>query len=82
MTFTAAALGVAVAWLPATAATLRGDALERLLALQVASADVALLLAVVAGVERTSFDLDLALALALLSFVGALALVRFSGRWT
>lgn len=80
MTFSTAALGVAAAWLPATAATLRGGPLERLVALQVASADVALLFAVVAGIDRTAFDLDLALAL--LSFAGALALVRFTGRWT
>ncbi len=82
MIFVAGAMAMAVAALPAAAATLRGDPLDRLLAVQVLSADVALLLAVLAGAERTAFDLDLALTTALLSFAGSLVLVRFVGRWT
>ncbi|HEX9051633.1 MAG TPA: monovalent cation/H+ antiporter complex subunit F [Anaeromyxobacter sp.] len=81
MTFVWATVAMALASVPAMLATLRGEPLERLLALQVLSADVALLLAALAGANRTAFDLDLALTLALLSFAGALALVRFVGRW-
>ncbi len=79
MIFTAAGVAAAVATAPALVATLRGDAIDRILGLQVVSADVALVFAVLAGESRTSFDLDLAIAVALLSFLGALGLLRFLG---
>ncbi len=82
MIFRVALVGALIASLPAFAAILRGGRLERLLALQVVSADLALVFAILAGADRTPYDLDLAIATALLSTVGALALLRFAGGWT
>jgi len=59
----------------------RGDAMERLVGLEMAGIIVTLLLVMLAeGMGRVNFY-DLALALALLSFGGGLVFARFLERW-
>ena len=65
---------------PCMAATLRGGAVERLIALELAGALTTVdLLLLSRGFGRTSY-LDVALLLALLSLGGSLAFARFFGR--
>ena len=69
------------ALVPCGIASFRGDAMERLVGLEMAGMVVTLLLVMLAqGMGRVNFY-DLALALALLSFGGGLVFVRFLERW-
>jgi multicomponent Na+:H+ antiporter subunit F len=74
--------GVLVAaLLPAGLAVFRGDAVERLAALELAAVLVTLALAALAiGVGRPAY-LDVAVAASLLSFGGGLVFSRFLERW-
>ncbi len=67
--------------LPAAVAVFRGDAVERLVALELAGVLVTLALAALAiGMGRPAY-LDLAVAASLLSFGGGLVFSRFLERW-
>lgn len=69
------------ALVPCGVAAFRGDAMERLVGLEMGSMIATLLLAMLAeGTHRINFY-DLALALALLSFGGGLVFTRFLERW-
>ncbi len=69
------------ALVPCGIASFRGDAMERLVGLEMAGMVATLLLVMLAqGMGRVNFY-DLALALALLSFGGGLVFVRFLERW-
>lgn len=66
---------------PCGIAMFRGNALERLVGLEMAGVISTLLLVMLTeGMHRINFY-DLALALALLSFGGALVFARFLERW-
>lgn len=82
MTGFSVAAGVLVAGLlPAGIAVFRGDAVERLVALELAAVLVTLAVAALAiGMDRPAY-LDLAVAGALLSFGGGLVFARFLERW-
>jgi multicomponent Na+:H+ antiporter subunit F len=77
-----AAGGFALCLVPCAFVALRaGNVVDRLVALEMASACESLaLLALAEGFERTIF-FDLALSLALLSFGGGLVFARFLERW-
>jgi multicomponent Na+:H+ antiporter subunit F len=77
----AAALAMSVCLLPCAAACLRGEAVDRLVALEAAGVIVPLILLLVAEAMRRQPFADLGLALALLSFAGGLAFARFLERW-
>lgn len=69
------------ALVPCGVSTFRGDTVERLVGLEMASMIVTLTLVLLAeGFHRTNM-FDLALTLALLSFGGGLVFVRFLERW-
>ncbi len=57
------------------------DAVERLVALEMAAALVTLAMVMIAEAMQRTFFLDLALAQALLSFGGGLVFARFLERW-
>jgi multisubunit Na+/H+ antiporter MnhF subunit len=66
---------------PCLAVTLRSDALERLVGLELAGVVATLVLLLLAqGLDRSSY-IDLALVLSLLSFAGSLVFARFLERW-
>lgn len=66
---------------PCGIASFRGDTMERLVGLEMASMVVTLLLVMLAeGIGQVNFY-DLPLALALLSFGGGLVFARFLERW-
>ncbi len=70
-----------VLMIPCLIVCLRGDVINRLVALQAASAMTALILLLLAeGYGRASF-VDLALTMALLAFGGGLVFARFLERW-
>ena len=76
----AATLLLATGVAPALAGTLRGDPLERLVALELGSVVTTLCLLLLAqGFARSTY-LDVALLLALLSLAGTLVFARFLGR--
>ncbi len=67
--------------IPCGIACLRGDAVNRLVGLELAGLIATLILLLLAeGFHRAPFT-DLALALALLSFGGGLVFARFLERW-
>jgi multicomponent Na+:H+ antiporter subunit F len=67
--------------IPCGIACLRGEAVNRLVGLEAAGLIASLVLVLLAeGLNRPPF-LDLALALALLSFGGGLVFARFLERW-
>lgn len=68
-------------FIPCTILAVRGRAVDRLIALEVASTLAVLtLLAIEQGLERQSF-FDLSLALAVLAFPSTLLFARFYHRW-
>ena len=76
-----AALSLILCLIPCALACLRGDAIDRLVALEAATVIVSLVLLVIAeAMGRQSFA-DLGLMMALLSFAGGLVFARFLGRW-
>ena len=76
-----AALALILCLVPCALACLRGDAIDRLVALEAATVIVSLVLLVIAeAMGRQSFA-DLGLTMALLSFAGGLVFARFLGRW-
>lgn len=67
--------------IPCFIVCLRGDVVNRFVALQAASAMTAIVLLLLAeGYSRASF-VDLALTMALLAFGGGLVFARFLERW-
>jgi multisubunit Na+/H+ antiporter MnhF subunit len=71
------ATALIVALIPLAAVAVRRPALEGVVALQAAGVDASLAMLLVAqGTERQAF-VDLALVLAVMSFVGTIAFVRF-----
>jgi multicomponent Na+:H+ antiporter subunit F len=81
VTFALAAAGFVAALLPSGAVVLRGDPVDRLCGLEMASVTLALLfLAVAQAFGRPELQ-DAALALALMSFGGGLVFARFLERW-
>ncbi|MDP9224282.1 MAG: monovalent cation/H+ antiporter complex subunit F [Actinomycetota bacterium] len=76
-----AALALIVGLIPCAVVAFREPPMDRLVALEVASVIVCLILLLLAqGFHQPSF-FDLALALALLSFAGGLVFARFLERW-
>ncbi len=70
-----------LAWIPCGIVALRGDAMDRLVALEMAGVFAALIVLLLAeGMQRPSV-FDLALALALLSLPSGLVFAHFLGRW-
>jgi multicomponent Na+:H+ antiporter subunit F len=76
-----AATVLIVAIAPCLWVCVRGEPLDALVALEVASTITTLVLLLVAQGYRRDPFMDLALVSAVLSFVGALAFVRFLERW-
>jgi multisubunit Na+/H+ antiporter MnhF subunit len=77
----AAAGAMLLCLIPCGIACLRGDPVERLAGLEAAGLIATLILLLLAeGTHRVPF-VDLALALALLSFGGGLVFARFLERW-
>jgi multisubunit Na+/H+ antiporter MnhF subunit len=77
----AAALGLLPPLLLAVVAAGRGPAGGRLVAVQLASAVAVLLSVALSFIEDQSSSIDLALALALLSFPATLVFALFEERW-
>ena len=76
-----AAAAMLVCLVPAGIVCLRGDAIDRLVGLELAGTLVTITLALLAeGFGRASF-FDLPLTLALLTFAGGLVFARFLERW-
>lgn len=76
-----AALAMMICLIPCAGACLRGDAIDRLVALEAATVILSLILLLIAeGMGRQAFA-DLGLMMALLSFAGGLVFARFLGRW-
>ena len=65
---------------PCLVVTMRSDALERLVGLELAGVVATLVLLLAQGLGRSSY-IDLGLVLALLSFAGSLVFARFLERW-
>lgn len=76
-----AALGFLVALAPCAVVVLRGEAVDRLVGLEMGAVVLVLFMVCVAESEHRIAFYDLALALALLSFGGALVFARFLERW-
>jgi multicomponent Na+:H+ antiporter subunit F len=70
-----------VALLPCLAVALRGGAADRLVGLQGTGIVLALLLITLAEAMQRPSYLDLAVAMAILSFGGGLVFARFLERW-
>jgi multisubunit Na+/H+ antiporter MnhF subunit len=78
----ASTVALTVSLFPCAAVCLRApDPLERVVALEMGSAIVSLLLILLAEAMERSIFLDLGLTLALLSFGGGLVFARFFERW-
>ncbi len=76
-----ATLALLAGLVPCGIACLRGDVLDRLVSLEMAGVVVTLVLLLLAQVFGRVIYLDLALALALLSFAGGLVFARFLERF-
>jgi multicomponent Na+:H+ antiporter subunit F len=77
----AAALVLMLCLVPCGIVCLRGDSMDRLVALETAGMINSLTLLILAeGFQRIPF-VDLALAMALLTFAGGLVFARFVERW-
>ncbi len=76
-----AAIVLALCLVPAGVAVLRGDAVERLVGLELTSILVTFILVALAEAQGESQFLSVALALSLLAFGGGLVFVRFLERW-
>jgi multicomponent Na+:H+ antiporter subunit F len=79
--WTVAAIALLVGLVPCGVVCLRGEPTERLVGLEMAGTIDALVLLLLAVAYRRSIYLDLALALALLTFAGGLVFARFLERW-
>ncbi len=76
-----AALAMMICLIPCALGCLRGDSVDRLVALEAATLIMVLILLLIAeAMGRQSF-VDLALMMALLSFAGGLVFARFLERW-
>lgn len=76
-----ASLVLLLALVPVTIATLRGNALDRLIAMELGGIITTIALITFAvGTERSVY-VDAAVAVALLSFGGGIAYARFLERW-
>ncbi len=76
-----AALAVMACYVPTGIVCLRGEPIDRLVALETASALTVIVLSLIAEGLNRQFLFDLPLALALLSFAGGLVFARFLERW-
>jgi multicomponent Na+:H+ antiporter subunit F len=76
-----AALALLAGLIPCGVVCLRGEPTERLVGLSMAGTIDALVLLLLAVGYRRGIYLDLALALALLTFAGSLVFARFLERW-
>jgi multisubunit Na+/H+ antiporter MnhF subunit len=76
-----AAIALLVGLVPLLWVSLRADTMSRLVALEVASVNVALVLVLLARHFERSFYSDEAIVLALLSLIGGLVFVRVLERW-
>jgi multicomponent Na+:H+ antiporter subunit F len=76
-----AALALLAGLVPCCMVCLRGEPAERLVGLEMAGTIDALVLVVLAVGYRRGIYLDLAVALALLTFAGGLVFARFLERW-
>ncbi len=81
MEWTVAAFALLLGLVPCGVVCLRGQPTERLVGLEMAANLDALALLLLAVAYRRTIYLDLALALALLSFAGGLVFARFLERW-
>lgn len=81
MEWTVAAIALLLGLVPCGVVCLRGQPTERLVGLEMAGNLDTLVLLLLAVAYRRSIYLDLALALALLTFAGGLVFVRFLERW-
>jgi multicomponent Na+:H+ antiporter subunit F len=79
--WTVAAIALLVGLVPCGVVCLRGEPTERLVGLEMAGTIDALVLLLLAVAYHRSIYLDLALALALLTFAGGLVFARFLERW-
>jgi len=79
--WTVAAFALLLGLVPCGVVCLRGQPTERLVGLEMAANLDALALLLLAVAYRRTIYLDLALALALLSFAGGLVFARFLERW-
>jgi multicomponent Na+:H+ antiporter subunit F len=76
-----AAMAVLACYVPIGIVCLRGEAIDRLVALEAANALTIVMLSLIAEALKRQFLFDLPLALALLSFAGGLVFARFLERW-
>ena len=79
--WTVAAIALLLGLVPCGVVCLRGEPTDRLVGLGMASTLDALILLLLAVAYHRSIYLDLALALALLTFAGGLVFARFLERW-
>jgi multicomponent Na+:H+ antiporter subunit F len=79
--WTVAAIALLLGLIPCGAVCLRGEPTDRLVGLSLAGDLDALILLLLAVAYHRSIYLDLALALALLTFAGGLVFARFLERW-
>jgi multicomponent Na+:H+ antiporter subunit F len=79
--WTVAAIALLLGLVPCGVVCLRGEPTERLVGLEMAGTLDALVLLLLAVAYHRSIYLDLALALALLTFAGGLVFARFLERW-
>jgi multicomponent Na+:H+ antiporter subunit F len=79
--WTVAAIALLLGLVPCGVVCLRGEPTERLVGLEMAGTLDALVLMLLAVAYHRSIYLDLALALALLTFAGGLVFARFLERW-
>jgi multicomponent Na+:H+ antiporter subunit F len=79
--WTIAVFALLLGLIPCGVVCLRGEPTERLVGLEMAGNLDALVLLLLAVVFHRSIYMDLALALALLTFAGGLVFARFLERW-
>jgi multicomponent Na+:H+ antiporter subunit F len=79
--WTVAAIALLLGLVPCGVVCLRGEPTDRLVGLSMAGNLDALILLLLAVAYHRSIYLDLALALALLTFAGGLVFARFLERW-
>jgi multicomponent Na+:H+ antiporter subunit F len=79
--WTVAAIALLLGLVPCGVVCLRGQPTERLVGLEMAGNVDTLVLLLLAVAYHRSIYLDLALALALLTFAGGLVFARFLERW-
>jgi multicomponent Na+:H+ antiporter subunit F len=77
----AAAGAMSLAFVPCAVVVFRAEVVDRVVALEMAAACLALVLLLLAEAYGRTIFFDLGLALALLSFGGGLVFARFLERW-